>query len=58
MVPVVDHNRMHRVYEHGECDGMSKKYIFGFVIAAIMVFGILKRYKDVQQRKNKSKIYH
>lgn len=58
MVPVVDHHRMQRIYEHGECEGMSKKSIIGFVILAIAVLGILKRYKDVQRRKTSSKLYN
>jgi len=49
---------MQRVYEHGECQGMSKKSIFGFIILAIIMLGVLKRYKDVQSRKSESRLYY
>jgi len=57
-VPVINHSRMQRVYEHGECQGMSKKSIFGFIILAIIMLGVLKRYKDVQSRKSESRLYY
>jgi len=37
---------------------MSKKSIFGFIILAIIMLGVLKRYKDVQSRKSESRLYY